>query len=130
MMLSEWSKSKSNTGYSRKLWNSGLDGARSGREAFLREKPLALFLSESMRAAIAPTAIGMCLGIIGSNAEKGRISARRAIGYGLLGGTLGLAVGIAWHGRHLVTTITSGAMRNIEKVRDEHWLEQNPIDYA
>lgn len=83
-----------------------------------------------MRAAIAPTAIGMCLGIIGSNAENGHNSARRTVAYGLLGGTLGLAVGIAWHGRRLVTTIASGAMRNIEKVRDEHWLEQNPIDYA
>jgi len=26
--------------------------------------------------------------------------------------------------------VADGALRNIDKARDEHWLEKHPIDYA
>lgn len=123
----EWSKS--NAGYGRRLLNSGLEGARSGREAFLHEKPLALFFSESIRNALAPTAIGVCLGVLGSRSCKRRPSSRAVVS-GILGGVLGFGVTLLWESRRLAESVARGAFRNIEEVRAERWLEQNPIDYA
>jgi len=47
-----------------------------------------------------------------------------------MGGAIGMGFGIAWNGRGLTESITSNALRNIAKVRDENWLESHPIDYA
>jgi hypothetical protein len=30
----------------------------------------------------------------------------------------------------LAASVAFGALRNIDRVRDEHWLERHPIDYA
>jgi hypothetical protein len=37
---------------------------------------------------------------------------------------------IAWQSRRLTACAANGALRNIGRVRDEHWLETHPIDYA
>jgi hypothetical protein len=50
--------------------------------------------------------------------------------FGLLGGAVGLGMGIAWQSRGLTACAAKGAWRNIGRVRDEHWLETHPIDYA
>ncbi|MGA8149565.1 MAG: hypothetical protein WB952_01210 [Terriglobales bacterium] len=50
--------------------------------------------------------------------------------YGLLGGAIGLGAGIAWETRCLTARAAGGALKNIGKVRDEHWLTKHPIDYA
>jgi hypothetical protein len=52
------------------------------------------------------------------------------LAFGLLGGAVGFGAGIVWENRNLVASAARGALRNIDKVRDEHWLEKNPIDYA
>jgi hypothetical protein len=49
---------------------------------------------------------------------------------GLFGGLVGLAAGVVWDTRLLAASAAGGALARIEKVRDEHWLERNPIDYA
>jgi hypothetical protein len=58
------------------------------------------------------------------------MSAGRALAYGLLGGAIGFGVGVAWESRRLTASVASGALKNIGRVRDEHWFELNPIDYA
>ena len=129
MHLGEWSKS--NTDYGRKLVNSGLQGARSGREAFLQETPLAPYLGDSARHAWKPAAIGACVGVLGGSCPFSRNkSVGRTIVYGLLGGLLGFGAGLLWESRSLTASVASGAMRNMERVRDEHWLAKHPIDYA
>jgi hypothetical protein len=110
--------------------NSGLKGARSGEEAFLEGRPLAPFLNESVRLALKPAAVGACIGLLGSYPGNRRMSAGRAFAYGLLGGALGFGVGIAWGSRRLAASVAAGAAKSMGRVRDEHWLEQNPIDYA
>jgi len=127
MALRKWSKS--NLDYGRKVLNSGLEGARSGREAFLKGSPLTLFLSESARNAWEPAAIGACIGLVGSYPGNPP-SIRRAFGYGILGGAIGFGAGIAWESRHLTASVARGALRNVDRVRDEHWFEAHPIDYA
>lgn len=128
MNLPNWSKS--NIDYGRKLLNSGLEGAHSGEEDFLHGKPLAPFLSGSVRHALRPAALGVCLGVLGSYPGHRRNCASRAFVFGFLGGAIGLGAGLAWEGRHLAASIASGALKNIGRVRDEHWLERHPIDYA
>jgi hypothetical protein len=128
MTLREWSKS--NVDYSRKLVHSGLEGARSGEEAFLHGKPLAPFLNESARHALKPAAIGACIGFFGSYPGNRHHSASRALALGFLGCAIGFGAGVAWGSRLLATSVASGASKKIGRVRDEHWLEMNPIDYA
>lgn len=127
MKVSEWSKSSID--YGLKLLDSGLEGARSGEGEFLDGKPLAPFLEESARHALGPAAIGVFIGVLGSRAS-GHKSTSRAFLLGLLGGVLGFGVAVAWENRRLAARVASSAFRSMSKVRDEHWLELNPIDYA
>jgi hypothetical protein len=57
-------------------------------------------------------------------------SLTRIVTSGLLGGLIGFAAGVVWDTRLLAASAAGGALARIEKVRDEHWLERNPIDYA
>ncbi len=128
MDLREWSKSSAD--YGRKLANSGFEGARSGGEKFLDGEPLAPFLSESVRRALAPAALGACLGVLSSYPGGRQKFVGRALALGLLGGAIGFGAGVAWENRCLGASVASGAWKNIGRVRDEHWLAKHPIDYA
>jgi len=50
--------------------------------------------------------------------------------YGFVGAAIGFAASFVWESRRLAASVASGSFRNIGKVRDEHWLERYPIDYA
>jgi hypothetical protein len=128
MKVREWSKSSID--YGRKLLDSGLEGARSGEGEFLQGEPLAPFLEESARHALEPATIGVFLGVLSSCAGNRGKSASKTLLYGLLGGVIGFGVGVAWGSRRLAASVASSAFESIGKVRDEHWLENNPIDYA
>jgi hypothetical protein len=116
--------------YGEKVLNSGLEGARAGREAFLNGGSLTPFLGESVRDALKPAAIGACIGVLSSYSGNGHQSIRKAFAYGFLGGAIGFGAGVAWGSRRLVASVAAGARKNIGRVRDEHWLEEHPIDYA
>jgi hypothetical protein len=122
--------SKSNIGYGRKLLNSGLERARSGREAFLNGESRSPFLAESARNALKPAAFGLCIGVLGGYRGNRHSSADRVFAHGFIGVAIGFATSLAWESRRLAASVASGALRNIGKVRDEHWLERHPIDYA
>src|ERR1022692_16854 len=128
MDLRKWSKS--NADYGRELLHSGIEGARSGREAFLDGESLTPFLSESVRNALKPAALGACLGVLGSYPGCREKSIDEPWAYGLLGGVIGFGAAIAWESRCLTASVTGGALENIGRVRDEHWLTRHPIDYA
>jgi hypothetical protein len=128
MDLQKWSKS--NADYGRELLHSGIEGARSGREAFLKGESLTPFLSESVRSALKPAALGACLGLLCGYPGSREKSASRSLACGLLGGVIGLGAGIVWESRRLTASVTNSALRNIGRVRDEHWLTKHPIDYA
>jgi hypothetical protein len=128
MNQSKWSKS--NLDYGRRLLNSGLEGARSGREAFLKGKPLSPFLGESVRSVLKPAAFGLCIGMLGGYRRNRHKSAGRVFAYGFVGVAISFATSVAWESRRLAASVASGALRNIGKVRDEHWLQRHPIDYA
>lgn len=128
MDLGRWSKS--NAEYGRRLLDSGIDGARCGREGFLNGESLTPFVGESVRSALKAAVLGTCIGVVGSYPGSRQRSIARRLGYGLLGGAIGLGAGVAWKSRHLTSIVASSAFRNIGRVRDEHWLSRHPIDYA
>lgn len=128
MNFCEWKHS--NADYGRRLLNSGLKGARSGREAFLSGRPLASFLNESARHAVTASAIGAGIGLLGGLSANRHKSTSRVLAYGVVGAAIGFGAGIAWESRRLGASIVSGALKNIGRVEDEHWLEKHPIDYA
>jgi hypothetical protein len=123
-------RANSDFDYGRKLLNSGLEGARSGREAFLNGKSLTPFLSESVRNALKPAAIGACIGVLVSCPGNRHRSVGRSFAWGFLGAALGLGASIVWESRRLTASVADGAFKSIGRVRDEHWLERHPIDYA
>jgi len=126
MTVREWSNS--NAAYGRRLVSSGLEGARSGREAFLHGGALAPFVRTSFRNALGPAAIGVCLGMLKSIPK--RRCAGRALGFAVVGGVVGFGIGLVWQTRRLAGSIASEVFESIKRVRDEHWLEKHPIDYA
>lgn len=128
MNVLEWSKSS--VDYGRKLVDSAVEGAHTGEGRFLKEEPLAPYLGESARRALAPAAFGACLGLLGGYLGNGRRSTTRALADGLLGGVIGFGAGMIWENRQFTASVVSGAWKSISKTRDEHWFEKHPIDYA
>lgn len=129
MNFLQWSQSE--VEYGRKVLNSGLAGARTGQEAFLNGKPLTPFLGKAVRCASTPAAVGILVGVLGSFAGRNQYKCpKRTLVLGLVGGAVGLGMSIAWQSRRLTAYAANGALRNIGRVRDEHWLETHPIDYA
>jgi hypothetical protein len=128
MDLHKWSKSEIE--YGRKVLDSGLEGIRSGEVAFLNGRHLTPFLKDSARKALTPAALGACLGVLFSFPGNEHRSIGRMLMFGLLGGAIGFSTGLAWESRGLTESAASGALRNIHRVRDEHWVEKHPIAYA
>lgn len=128
MDLREWSKT--NADYGRRLLDSGLAGARSGQRAFLQGESLAPFLNESVQTALKPAVLGACIGVLSSYPGYRQKSMARTLAFGLVGCVIGLGVGVVWKSRRLAAGVAGSALRNIGRVRDEHWLIKHPIDYA
>jgi hypothetical protein len=127
MGFREWSKSELE--YGRRVLGSGLEGVRSGREAFLNQRPNT-FLSESVREALKPAALGVFIGFLSSCSKKRQRSIARGLGLGSLYGAIGFVTGFAWASRRMTVRMAYEVRRNVGRTRDEHWLEENPINYA
>lgn len=130
MNLVEWSKS--NVDYGRKLVNSAVEGARTAEDHFLKlnQERLAPYLGESARHALRPAVFGAFLGVLGCWLGKSRRAPARVLVCGLFGGAIGFGAGMIWDSRQLTANVASGAWKGVNKTRDDHWLEMNPIDYA
>jgi hypothetical protein len=122
-------KTGSRLEYGRALMNSGLSGLRSGRVAHLQGQPLHGVLSESARGALGLAVIGTCAALVGS-CVAGRRRGAKAVGYGVAGSMIGLAVALAWKTRELTASMGRSALKEMSTVRDQHWLQKHPIDYA
>jgi len=128
MSLRRWSRSE--VAYGRSILNSGLQGVREGREEFLSGKPLAGFLGQSVRKAVPPAAVGLFVGILGGCPRSQRRSFGKLVAFGLIGGAIGFAAGVAWESRLLTASAAQSASRNIGRTRDERWMKKHSIAYA
>jgi hypothetical protein len=128
MTIGDWIKS--NIDYGRTLVSSGFEGARAQKTA-LDGAPVVSVLMRSVQSSWMPAAIGAYIGALGAT-----LGNRRKPKYGLvavssvLGATIGFTTGMAWGTRRLTGNMARGARKNIDAVRDAHWLSKNPIDYA
>ena len=122
-------KVRSSLHYGRDLVNSGLSGLRNGRDSHLQGQPLSGALTESARGALGLAAIGTCAALIGSCFSQ-RDRKAKAVGYGVAGSVVGLIIGLAWKTRELTASMGRSALKEMRTVRDEHWLQNHPIDYA
>jgi hypothetical protein len=125
MNILEWSKSE--VAYGRKLVDSAVEGARHGEGEFLRDESLSNYLEGSALDAMVPTMLVACLGWFGGYSWR---SHRRALTCAFLGGAIGFGASMLWENRKLTASVAASAWKSINKTRDAHWFEKNPINYA
>ena len=123
-------KMKSRLQYGRALVNSGISGLRNGRDSHLRGQPLCDALTGSARGALGLAAIGTCAALIGSCFSGRRNRSAKAVGYGVAGSAIGFLLGLSWKTRDLTACMGRSALKEMGTVRDQHWLQTHPIDYA
>jgi len=123
-------KMKNGLQYGRALVHSGLSGLRNGRDSHLHGQPLCEVLTGSARGALGLAAIGTCAALLGSCVSGRRTRSVKAVGFGVVGSVIGLAVGLAWKTRELTASMGRSALKEMGAVRDERWLQTHPIDYA
>jgi len=75
-------------------------------------------------------AAGACVGLLRPYLTHRRNRLPKALAGGALGSALGLCAGLAWKTRAVTSGVVHSARKEVDRVRDEHWLEMNPIDYA
>ncbi len=116
--------------YGRELVKSGMSGLTSGRDAHLNGRALSDVLAESARASLGIATLGACAGLLRYYlpARRGRLA--KTIACGLLGAAFGFLAGFGWKTRALAESMTRSAAKQMSTVRDQHWLELHPIDYA
>jgi hypothetical protein len=116
--------------YGQELWNSGVSGLSQGREQHLNGRALSDVLSESARASLGLAALGACAGLMRYYLPARRARLAKTIACGLIGGAFGFLAGFGWKTRELTNSMTRSAAREMGTVRDQHWLDRHPIDYA
>ena len=128
MKIDEWLKS--NAEYGQELIESGVEGAReAAQEAFKRE-PAGKILGRAACRSALPAAVGAAVGSVTGYFGNKRQPVAGVIGGILLGGLAGFTCGLAWNTRRITGQMARRVMENVNDVRDAHWLETNPIDYA
>ena len=121
---------KSELEYGRDLIHSAVQGARSAREHALATEPVGTMLARSARASLPWVAIGASVGLLSVYSARKHESIRNQVLFGILGAVIGFGTNVALSTRPLTGEIVHGAVRNINTVRDAHWLAKHPIDYA
>jgi hypothetical protein len=116
--------------YGRSLANSGAAGMRSGRETYLDGKSLGTVLTQQARASLGLAAIGACAGLVQCFVSGRRRRIPLSLALGAVGSAIGFVAGFTWKTRELTASMVQGAAKNMGVVRDQHWLERHPIDYA
>jgi hypothetical protein len=116
--------------YGRTLVKSGVSGMRSGRESHLHGQPLSEVLTQSARASLSLATIGALVGLLRLCVSGRRSRIPKTIAWSAVGGAIGFCTGFAWKTRELTASMGRGSLKQMGAVRDEHWLERHPIDYA
>jgi hypothetical protein len=116
--------------YGQKLVNAGITGIRTGQDSARGEESLRKIAADAARDSLALAAIGACIGLLQSQFAEKRDRRAKALALGALGSVLGFCVGFGWKTRKVTSSVAHSTARELRRVRDEHWLELNPIDYA
>jgi hypothetical protein len=104
--------------YGRKIVEAAISGISKSETPAENKSPLRLILG-----CLTGAAIGTCADkyVLRRPARFSRTVACAAVG---------LLATLAWNTRNITGAMVRSAAKEIGKVRDAHWLETNPIDYA
>ncbi len=115
--------------YGKTLVKSGVSGLRSGRESHLHGQPLVSVLTQSARASLGMATLGAIAGLLQCVSRR-RHRVPKTLAWSAIGSTVGFCAGFAWKTRALTASMGRSSLKQMGVVRDEHWLERHPIDYA
>jgi hypothetical protein len=121
---------KSQLVYGHDLIHSAVEGARLAEVHARTTKPVGALLTRSARASLPWAAVGASVGLLAVYSVRKHQSVRNQILFGLLGAVIGFGTNVALGTRQLTGEMVHGAVRNINSVRDAHWLAKHPVDYA
>ena len=116
--------------YGRKLVSAGITGLRTGQDSARGDRPLSEIASEAAQGSLMLAAVGACAGLLSSCLLHRGKRFSNAVVLGSVGSALGFFAGFSWKTRDVTSSVAHSAAREVRKVRDERWLEMNPIDYA
>ena len=128
MSVEQWLESR--VEYGCDLLRSAVAGACAVEEQIGKEASRSGVLSRSAATAVAAGASTACLGAVAGYFMSRRRPTQIAITLGLVGAMLGFTGGMMWGTRQVTGQIARGALKNVNAVRDAHWLQRHPIDYA
>lgn len=111
-------------GYTQRLIHAGMQGLHAPQG--LNAIPVAQ-LSASVRASLRAAAVGAGLAWLGCSLIRRRSARPQAI---VACSALAFCAEFGWRTRNTSTQAIHRASTEIARVRDQHWLEMNPIDYA
>ena len=113
----------SNSHYVLDLVRAGMKGMRSApRQAGIPRN--------LMTSAWAPAAIGAIVGASTVSLDRRRKSVYDVAKGGFVGSVVAIGCSVAWNLGKPTGVAARSAWRSMNQVRDAHWLERNPIDYA
>jgi hypothetical protein len=107
-----------NKTYGRKLINAAITGISKREARAGNEPPVEVILK-----CLTVSALGTCAQ---THVLKGRVRFSRTV----LCAAAGFFAALAWNTRKVTGAMARSAAEEVGKVRDEHWLEMNPINYA
>ena len=123
-------KSDRSLDYGRKLVHASASGIRQAQQSGVDGHSSSAVLIDSARNSLLLAAACACATLLPSSMTRRDGRFTRAVTFGALGSALGFFAGFVWNTRKLTSSMAHSAYREVQKVRDEHWLEVNPIDYA
>ena len=115
--------------YSRALVNSGLSGLRRGRDSQLHGQRVSAILTRSALMSLSLAALGACASLFRFRRHDRR-SISRTVAYGVAGSAIGFAAGFTWMTRDLTASMARSALKEMDTVRNERWIERHPINYG
>ena len=116
----------SNLAYYRKLAAVSMEGIAAAR----REIETGIFKGPVPSLVWAPAAVGGVIGALGAGITRRRNPRFKTALGGLAGTLVGFGAGLACASAPLLRPVTRNSVQRINAIRDERWLEKNPIDYA
>ena len=112
--------------YGRELLHAGMDGIRAG-ERLMVSSDVQRQIANSARQSLGADVVGGSLAVVVC-----RLIDRRKVRLApvFACGTAAFCADFLWRTRNISSNVIGCAEKEISKVRDQHWLESNPIDYA
>jgi len=112
--------------YGRELLHAGIDGIRNG-ERVAMTSTAQRHIADSARQALGAAVVGGSIALVVCKLLDSR---RLRLAPAFACGTAAFCADFLWRTRSISSNVVAYAEREISKVRDQHWLESHPIDYA